>query len=277
MVLSVMENVMSSVSKGYAAEIISGGVPSLIVQLMNPSTLIAPFSLNTTDLHPVSPSGLGSASYFIFNLLWMGTMLTTLLIIGTTVPKEKGLSDKSGLMATRLTLFRLFFTVLFMFILSLMLTTGIAVYGGTFKYGFGVMVVWLWYCGVSFLSINLFLANIIGVPQFSPLSILLMMLQMASGGGLMTEALQPQFFLIGQGLPFFYAVRGARTIMFGSLENYMLTNALVLMAFIICFGSLYFFIARTRVLQRWAAIRQSPVGQALSDISGATTANPVVI
>jgi hypothetical protein len=30
-----------------------------------------------------------------------------------------------------------------------------------------------------------------------------------------------RFYLIGHGLPFYYAVRGARTILFGSLENKM--------------------------------------------------------
>lgn len=42
-----------------------------------------------------------------------------------------------------------------------------------------------------------------------------------SSGGIITESLSNRFFFIGKAFPFYYGVRGLRTIFFGSEENLM--------------------------------------------------------
>ncbi|GIL86446.1 hypothetical protein Vretifemale_14758 [Volvox reticuliferus] len=79
----------------------------------------------------------------------------------------------------------------------------------------------------SFIAINAVLLHVIGIERFSSVTAFLLILQLTSASGIMSIEICNRFFYIGKGLPFFYGVRGFRTIFFGTCQNKMYINWLV--------------------------------------------------
>ncbi|EFJ40513.1 hypothetical protein VOLCADRAFT_99691 [Volvox carteri f. nagariensis] len=118
----------------------------------------------------------------------------------------------------------------FMFVLVVLLCVVLFALGrGTEQWHLnpGYAMAFGWYMSWSFVSINAVLLHVMGIERFSSISALLLILQLTSASGVLSTDLSNRFFYIGKGLPFFYGVRGFRTIFFGALQDKMYINWLV--------------------------------------------------
>ena len=70
--------------------------------------------------------------------------------------------------------------------------------------------------------------NILGRIVYSTLSAALLIIQLTSSGGIICHELQSSWFRVGVALPFYYGVKGFRTIFFGAGEGRMWLNWVVL-------------------------------------------------
>ncbi|ELR12899.1 biotin-acetyl-CoA-carboxylase ligase [Acanthamoeba castellanii str. Neff] len=166
---------------------------------------------------------------------------------------------------------------------SLLITCVVAAVAGdasedVFQHNFMAYWMWLFYVSICFIFMNATLAGILGITAFQLASTFMLILQLTSGGAMLSEYLMNEFYLIGHGLPFYYAVRGARTILFGSLENKMEENGLVIFGW--AFGCLLasFLLSLLRMEKRWIRWQKNErvVGQILQSTVGSNATNFVV-
>ena len=75
---------------------------------------------------------------------------------------------------------------------------------------------WCRYMSFAFIAFQSILINIIGPTYFSMLSALLLILQLTSSAGIIASQLAQPFYRVGKALPFYYGVKGFRTIFFGA-------------------------------------------------------------
>ncbi len=78
------------------------------------------------------------------------------------------------------------------------------------------------------MAVNGLLLHALGIERFNSVSALLLILQLMSSGGILSEETSPGFYYVGRALPFYYGVRGLRTIFFGTQADSMYANWLVL-------------------------------------------------
>eukprot|EP00128_Syssomonas_multiformis_P000017 Colp12_sorted_trinity150504_noHs@23418 len=233
-------------------------------EVLSAPTLAAPLPLANTNLHPVSSSGANFACYCTFVLLWIGCSITVTIIARHTMEQEKALRGKPYITALRIMLGRVLLAPAFAFFIALLIAAVIVANGGSFSQGYMLYVGFVFYTSFAFLALNSFLCTAVGIDNFMVPSTFLLILQLTSSGGLIAEDLQPGFYLIGRGLPFYYAVRGARTIMFGSLPDTMPFNYGILTIYFAVFLGLTLLLGRKGVLKRWASIRNSDFGELMA-------------
>ena len=87
-----------------------------------------------------------------------------------------------------------------------------------------------------------------------------LILNLVSSGSITAMELEPPFFQIGMGLPFYNAVSGTRTILFGSYDH-LGRNVGVLFAWV----GLTFALATTRLLRLHLKSKQQPTAEASGD------------
>ncbi|RKP09541.1 hypothetical protein THASP1DRAFT_28672 [Thamnocephalis sphaerospora] len=88
----------------------------------------------------------------------------------------------------------------------------------------------LFFSGCAFIGVINLLCCLFGLDGFSLPAALLLIIFLTTGSAILSEDLAPGFYLLGKGLPFYYAVRGLRYIYFGSQSSGMWLNCVVLAA-----------------------------------------------
>ncbi|RKP08391.1 hypothetical protein THASP1DRAFT_29796 [Thamnocephalis sphaerospora] len=91
----------------------------------------------------------------------------------------------------------------------------------------------LFFSGCAFIGVVNLLCCLFGLDGFSLPAALLLIIFLTTGSAILSEDLAPGFYLLGKGLPFYYAVRGLRYIYFGSLSNGMWLNCVVLAVWLV--------------------------------------------
>jgi len=124
-------------------------------------------------------------------------------------------------------------------------------------YDAGIAFAFIWFVGISFISILFFLSHLLSVDGFQVPATVLMILMFTSSGGILDWILMPGFFRIGKAFPFSYGVRGLRTIYFGSLRNKMWINWVVIAAWIVIPGLITMFMARSEIRLRREKLRRT--------------------
>jgi len=71
---------------------------------------------------------------------------------------------------------------------------------------------------------------------------------------MMSEDLATGFYSIGSNFPFYHGVRGARAILFGSLESKEFEDTLVILGWLIGCFVISFLVGLTNVYKRWRKI-----------------------
>ncbi|KAI9596151.1 hypothetical protein BDF19DRAFT_439797 [Syncephalis fuscata] len=94
-------------------------------------------------------------------------------------------------------------------------------------------LLWLIYSGLAFIGLLSLLCLLVGIKLLPLASALLLLLLIPTSNILVDTALSPAFYRLGQGFPVFYAIRGLRFILFGSLQQLMWINCTVLLVWII--------------------------------------------
>ena len=241
------------------------------------------FRTKKTNIHPVDYRfGENSASYIAPLILWMGSMISVMLIhryytanvgAGKTYGKvdveaNEELLNKSSSSSTfpsaKNALSPLFLIVLFAAIHSAVITIVMVSFGVDSAYNMGNVFGWLFYSSICFHAMNFMLSVVIGAQEFPAVSSLLLILFVTSSQTIVSHELQNQFYLVGKGLPFNYVVQGMRLYLFGSLRVTLAEGALVIFGWTV--GSMVVTWAFSAL--KIGHLQKGPVAQVLRDLSG---------
>ncbi|GIL64456.1 hypothetical protein Vafri_18362 [Volvox africanus] len=238
-----------------------------VLQIISPTFLASGVSVKEVNLAPVKNFGQHFASYIFCVLLWLGSSFVVVSSYQFKLKTEQQLlmqSKQEGQQAygtgmvrvrhlARALMVKGAVAALFMFVLMVFLCIVLWALGkGTEQWHLnpGYAIAFGWYMSWSFIYINAVLLHFIGIERFSSVTAFLLILQLTSASGIMSIELCNRFFYIGKGLPFFYGVRGFRTIFFGTCRNKMYINWLVFTAYNLVFAPLGLLLVTQRV---WTA------------------------
>ncbi|KAG0279569.1 hypothetical protein BGZ95_000819 [Linnemannia exigua] len=249
-----------------------------------PSTTTGPATaatLKTLDMeysimNPVLVYGQNFATYVVFIVLYIGSMLAvysickylpnTIETIGvltfgneTNEPIRKS-SQIPKFPAIRIVLARHAVAMLFSLVHTIAIWMVPQVLHGhqmSEHFNGGIAFAFIWFAGVSFISILFLLSHLLTVDGFQGPATMLMILMFTSSGGILDWVIMPGFFRVGKIFPFTYGVRGLRAIYFGSLRQEMWINWLVILAWIVIPGISTLFLARSEIRLRRENMRRT--------------------
>ncbi|GFR50114.1 hypothetical protein Agub_g12263, partial [Astrephomene gubernaculifera] len=216
---------------------------------LEPLFLATGISIAPVDLAPVRNFGQHFASYIFCVLLWLGSSFVVAASYQFKLPTEMALAIDPRVGGGRQVRLRhLAWALLvkglvaagFMFLEMVLLCVvlwclGAGGSGAQWHWSAGQAIAFGWYMSWSFLSVNAVLLHALGPDRFSSASAALLIAQLTSASAIMSQELQNRVFYVGQALPFFYGVRGFRSIFFGTLTDKMWINWLVLTAYNVVF------------------------------------------
>lgn len=185
-----------------------------------------PVEVDETQVHPVDNYGTGFAPYFVPLSLWVGALMLFFLInLKENSLRAAGVSKVKVLMGKYATL--AFFGTTQAVISSFVLITFLGLRPAHILqfYGFNILQS-LTYVAIIFLFVELF--DMAG--RF--IAIVLLMLQLTSGGGTYPISLIPKFFqILHPYLPMTYGISALRQIISGSADIPLHTSIIVLAGF----------------------------------------------
>lgn len=207
------------------------GVDSLQKELPQDTALVSktmgqPVEINETQIHPVKNYGTGFAPYFIPLSLWVGALMIFFLInLKETSLQVAGVSKVRILLGKYATIALLSAAQAVISSFVLIEFLGLCPENALQFYGFNILQS-LAYVAIMFLLIELF--DMAG--RF--IAIVLLMLQLTSGGGTYPVTLSPEFFqAIHSYLPMTYGISALRSIISGSSDIPLQTSVAVLCGF----------------------------------------------
>ncbi|KAK9693105.1 hypothetical protein K7432_014063 [Basidiobolus ranarum] len=113
----------------------------------------------------------------------------------------------------------------------------------------GFAIAFVWYTSFAFLSILFLMLQLLTDQGFQVPGTLFLVLQLTTSGGILSNTLQPGLAKVGVAFPMYYAVRGLRSIFYGSLTHKMWINWLVISAWIIIPGVISMIWAKYKIKQ----------------------------
>jgi hypothetical protein len=220
----VIAQVISTVSLNVAQTIV---VNHTYVAGADPSAIVNPFQSREVNLHPVKHNGQEMASSLTYTYLALFAMIGVNNILTAWKPLE------GRILPSQMIALRVGMGMLYSGLLSLILSLLILAFGSQFEKGFGVFWLFNWLVMCSFASFFAFVAVTLG-PAGSALSSLFLSLNMTSSGALVNSDVMPKLLKFGMGLPMFHAVKGSKTIYYGSY-NKLYMNIPVIIAWAVIF------------------------------------------
>ncbi|KAG0334852.1 hypothetical protein BG004_000241 [Podila humilis] len=266
---------MDSLSKGIERGLLTSPANQTLLQVMHPTLWVQAIHLTETVMHPVLVYGQNFATYVVFIVLYIGSMLAVYSIckylpnnietIGvltfgpeTTEPTPRNQIPKFP--AIRIVLARHTVSMMFSLLHTVFIWMVPQILHGhqmSEQYSGGYAFAFMWFTGWSFISILFFLAHLLTVDGFQGPATMLMILMFTSSGGVLDWIIMPGFFRIGKAFPFSYAVRGMRAIYFGSGSDKMWINWLVIFGWIAIPGMVTLFMARKEIRSRRETMRRT--------------------
>ncbi|KAF9583733.1 hypothetical protein BGW38_008722 [Lunasporangiospora selenospora] len=269
-----MSKAMESMSRTIEKGLLTSPVNQTLLTTMHPLIWVQAIHLTETILNPVLVYGQNFATYVVFIVLYIGSMLAvysickylpnTIETIGVLTfgphdptPKRAAIPKFPAL---RIVLARNTVAMMFSLLHTIfiwMVPQVLPNHQMSEKYNAGIAFAFIWFVGLSFLSILFLLSHLLTVDGFQGPATMLMILMFTSSGGILDWIIMPGFFRVGVAFPFTYAVRGLRTIYFGSLQDKMWINWLVILAWIIVPGLITMFLARSEIRLRRENLRRT--------------------
>ncbi|KAG0345955.1 hypothetical protein BG004_002746 [Podila humilis] len=279
---SIIEKYMSKsmdlLSKGFERNLLTSPANQTLLSTMNPTLWIQAIHFSETVMNPVLIYGQNFASYVVFIVVYIGSMLsvfsickylpTTVETFGIlTLPSEAKPTMKQlpKFPALRIVLARFAVALLFSMVHTLFIWMVPQVLHGhqmSEHYSAGYAFAFIWFVGISFTSINFLLSQLLTVDGFQGPTTILMILMFTSSGGILDWVLIPGFFRIGVAFPFTYGVKGLRSIYFGSRRDVMWINWLVVLAWIVVPALITMALARSEIRLRRHNMRRTQSIQA---------------
>ncbi|KAF9431315.1 hypothetical protein BGZ94_000022 [Podila epigama] len=270
-----MSKSMDALSKGFEQNLLSSPANQTLLQVMYPPLWVQAIHFTETVMHPVLVYGQNFATYVIFIVLYIGSLLAvysickylpnTIETVGVLTFGEESDAVKNRHQIPKFPAFRIVLarhTVSMMF--SLLHTIFIwmvpqVLHGTQMSEHFsaGYAFAFIWFTGWSFISILFLLSHLLTVDGFQVPATMLMILMFTSSGGILDWVLMPGFFQVGKAFPFTYAVRGMRSIYFGSLHDKMWINWLVIFGWIAIPGMITMVMARSEIRKRRQNMRRT--------------------
>ncbi|KAG0228548.1 hypothetical protein B0O80DRAFT_5103 [Mortierella sp. GBAus27b] len=272
-----MSKAMESFSRGFEKSLLSSPANQTLVQVLHPYFWIQPIHTTETVMHPVLMYGQNFASYVVFIVQYIGSILSVfsickylpttietvgVLTFGEDTPQlaEKSPHNLPKFPALRIVLARNTVAMMFSFCHTIFIWMVPQVLHGhqvSEKYNGGIAFAFIWFVGLAFMSTLFLLSHIFTVDGFQLPATMLMILMFTSSCGILDWVITPGFYRIGIVFPFTYGVRGMRTIYFGSLSDEMWINWLVVFAWIVIPGLISMAIARSEIRKRRQDMRRT--------------------
>ncbi|KAI1315664.1 hypothetical protein EDD11_000557 [Mortierella claussenii] len=284
---SIVEKYISKsldiLSKTFEKQLLTSPANQTLLQTMHPVLWVQAIHISETVMNPVLVYGQNFATYVVFIVLYIGSMLAvysickylpnTIETIGvlTFGPNDtvgepyKKSSQIPKFPALRIVLARNAVALMFSLVHTIFIWMVPQVLHGhqmSEHYNAGIAFAFIWFVGISFISILFLLSHLLTVDGFQGPATMLMILMFTSSGGILDWAVMPGFFRVGIVFPFTYGVKGLRAIYFGSLRDKMWINWLVILAWIVIPGVITMAIARSEIRLRRQNMRRTGSVQA---------------
>ncbi|KAG0259230.1 hypothetical protein DFQ27_004181 [Actinomortierella ambigua] len=260
----VMLTTVNGLIQGFLQRLLSSLSSPTLMATMTPSFWVKPIHFSETILHPVLQYGESFASYMVFVVAYIGSLLTVNCIARylpsnvetfgmLTIGDDK---EYRHFPALRIVLARHTVAIMFSTVHSLLIWMVPRVLHGYSTVGSTAFVafVFTFLCTWSFLSVLFFMCRVFTIDGFQIPATLFLILQLTTSSSIMDWILTPGFYRIGIVFPMTYAVRGMRYIFFGSLKDKMWINWLVIAAYIVVPGILTVYCARRDIRRRRKAL-----------------------
>ncbi|KAF9100553.1 hypothetical protein BGX29_006500, partial [Mortierella sp. GBA35] len=271
-----MSKSMETLSRTFERQLLTSPANQTLLQTMHPTFWVQSIHLTETIMNPVLVYGQNFATYVCFIVLYIGSMLAvysickylpnTIETIGVltfgnepTAPIRKS-SQIPKFPAIRIVLARHGVAMMFSLLHTIviwMVPQVLHAHQMSEHFNAGIAFAFMWFTGVSFISILFLLAHLLTVDGFQGPATMLMILMFTSSGGILDWVIMPGFFRVGKIFPFAYGVRGLRSIYFGSLREEMWVNWLVILAWIVIPGVITLFLARSEIRLRRENMRRT--------------------
>lgn len=241
---SFITAIVRALVQGVALQIGStmASTPQLAASV-NPYFYLQPLQLVTADLAPVTCFGQSFACYITTLVVWIAAAMAVAVMFEFKTAAEArhlaGGDSPSRRETTAAVAARAAASCLTMFLASLLMLSVVLILGGSSAQfagaSAGYALAFVWYASLAFLAISALFINFIGPARFMALSTLMVILQLASCEAVFGHELSPGFFRVGYGLPFYWVVKGLRSIFFGTQMGLIWQCWLVLTAWnVVC-------------------------------------------
>ncbi|KAG0334284.1 hypothetical protein BG000_008467 [Podila horticola] len=264
---------MDALSKGVERQLLTSPANMTLLTTMHPVLWIQAIYLSETIMNPVLVYGQNFASYVVFIVLYIGSMLavfsickylpTTVETFGIlTLPNETMPTSKRlpKFPALRIVLARFGVATLFSLVHTIFIWMVPQVLHGhqmSEHFSAGYAFAFIWFVGLSFTSIIFLLSQLLTVDGFQGPATMLMILMFTSSGGILDWVLMPGFFRVGVAFPFTYGVKGLRSIYFGSRRDEMWLNWVVVLGWIVVPALITMALARSEIRLRRQNLRRT--------------------
>ncbi|KAF9975159.1 hypothetical protein BGZ73_001267 [Actinomortierella ambigua] len=267
---------LDAFGRAFETSLLTSPVNTTLLATMHPMFWVNTLHYTETVLHPVKVYGANFASYVTFIVLYIGAMLTvysiakflpntieTLGILGLEVVDETGTTTPnrpfSKFPALQIAIARYFLALLFSLMHTIFVWMVPQILDGHQNEGgnAGQIFFFIWFTSWSFVSILSFLCQLLTADGFQGPATMLMILMFTSSSGILDWSVMPGFFRIGYAFPFSYGVRGLRYFYFGSQQNNMWINWLVILGWIVVPGIATMLMARTNIRIRRQQLRDT--------------------
>ncbi|KAG0364765.1 hypothetical protein BGZ54_007178 [Gamsiella multidivaricata] len=278
---SIIEKYISKsldvLTKGFEKSLLTSPANQTLLQNMHPVLWVQAIHLTETIMNPVLIYGQNFATYVVFIVLYIGSMLavysickylpnTTETVGVLTFGSEENISaDKKTAQipkfpALRIVLARNTVALMFSLVHTIFIWMVPQVLDGhqmSSHFNAGIAFAFIWFVGMSFISTLFLLSHLLTVDGFQVPATMFMILMFTSSGGILDWVLMPGFFRVGTVFPFTYAVKGLKAIYFGSLREQMWINWLVILAWILIPGLITMAMARSEIRLRREKMRRT--------------------
>ncbi|GJJ72952.1 hypothetical protein EMPS_05310 [Entomortierella parvispora] len=275
-----MSKSMDAMSKAFEQQLLTSPANQTLLQVMYPVLWVQAIHFSETVMNPVLVYGQNFATYVVFIVLYIGSMLAvysickylpnTIETVGVLtfgpndpdVPASRKQIPKFP--ALRIVLARYTVSIMFSLLHTIFIWMVPQVLRGhqmSEHFNAGIAFFFIWFVGISFISILFLLSHLLTVDGFQGPATMLMILMFTSSGGILDWAVMPGFFRVGIVFPFTYGVKGLRSIYFGSLREEMWINWLVVLAWIVIPGVITMVMARSEIRLRRENMRRTATNQ----------------
>eukprot|EP01117_Protostelium_nocturnum_P017512 TRINITY_DN7131_c0_g1_i3.p1 TRINITY_DN7131_c0_g1~~TRINITY_DN7131_c0_g1_i3.p1 ORF type:complete len:500 (-),score=128.51 TRINITY_DN7131_c0_g1_i3:218-1717(-) len=202
----------ATVNRRLSLSILNGTFGPVSTSTADLLALSSPFVTQDVNLHAISRSGLGLASYVSVMLIWLGSLFCVSILTTNAITVEH--LYKPGALVVVRTLVLLAFS----FLVSMSSTLILLTLGATFSVSAGAYLAFGWLLSFTFMMIINTLIAALG-PVGLTLVTFFLVLQFTTSEAIFPHELSNNFFKIGYAFPFKYGISGMRWIFFGSINQ----------------------------------------------------------